>query len=386
MRPWQLLTQWPRVAPRTAEHIALWPANDQLTPILRDIRIAKSLTLPEWDTLIPQARCTWLLPRLALQLRELGLFETVPEAPRKHLESAELLAKRNALAVRWEINRIQAALQESGIPVILLKGAAYLMASLPPATGRLFADVDIMVPKATLNTVERALQRYGWNTTHLDPYDQRYYRMWMHELPPLKHARRHTVLDVHHTILPVTARLKPDPRKLLAAATPVEEQEELYVLAAPDMVLHSACHLFHDGEFEHGLRDLVDLDALLRHFQQQASFWKELLHRAEEINLLRPLYYALRYTRGVLGTPIPTEILEATERWAPPYLTRSLIDTFFLRALRPTHPSCEDSFSGVTRWALYMRSHYLRMPMHLLIPHLTRKAFRRNELQHVQQV
>jgi hypothetical protein len=32
------------------------------------------------------------------------------------------------------------------------------------------------------------------------------------------------------------------------------------------MVLHSATHLFYDGELNHGLRDLVDLDDLLRHF------------------------------------------------------------------------------------------------------------------------
>jgi len=26
-------------------------------------------------------------------------------------------------------------------------------------------------------------------------------------------------------------------------------------------------------------------------------------------------------------------------------------------------------------WLLYIRSHYLRMPLHLLVPHLARKAY-----------
>ena len=69
--------------------------------------------------------------------------------------------------------------------------------------------------------VEGALMLHGWSTTHHDAYDQRYYRKWMHELPPLKHNTRGTVLDVHHAILPVTARLKPDSRKLLAASRPI---------------------------------------------------------------------------------------------------------------------------------------------------------------------
>ena len=31
--------------------------------------------------------------------------------------------------------------------------------------------------------------------------------------------------------------------------------------------------------------------------------------------------------------------------------------------------------SRVSQFAMYVRSHYLRMPMHLLLPHLLRKQF-----------
>jgi len=48
----------------------------------------------------------------------------------------------------------------------------------------------------------------------------------------------------------------------------------------------------------------------------------------------------------------------------------------FNRALLPDHATCRPPFSGLARWLLYVRSHYLRMPFHLLIPHLTRKAWR----------
>ena len=43
-----------------------------------------------------------------------------------------------------------------------------------------------------------------------DPYDDAYYRRWMHELPPLIHRERDRMIDVHHTILPLTARITPD--------------------------------------------------------------------------------------------------------------------------------------------------------------------------------
>ena len=42
----------------------------------------------------------------------------------------------------------------------------------------------------------------------LTPYDDAYYRDHMHELPPLIHKERDRMIDVHHTILPLTARPK----------------------------------------------------------------------------------------------------------------------------------------------------------------------------------
>ena len=110
---------------------------------------------------------------------------------------------------------------------------------------------------------------HGWATSKTTAYDQRYYRRWMHELPPLRHISRQTMLDVHHAILPITARLKPDSAKLLAASRPIAGEPRLRVLAPVDMVLHSATHLFCNEDVGNGLRDLVDLDSLLREFAQR---------------------------------------------------------------------------------------------------------------------
>src|SRR5690606_30867577 len=150
------------------------------------------------------------------------------------------------------------------------------------------------------NEVEAALMLHGWTSTHHDAYDQRYYRTWMHELPPMQHIHRMTVIDVHHAILPETATCRPDPAKLMAAARPIEASNGLMTLAPVDMVLHSACHLFHESETDHGLRDLVDIDALLRHFGTMPDFWRHLPERARELELQRPLRYALRYARRIL--------------------------------------------------------------------------------------
>ncbi len=334
--------------------------------------------LARWDLLLRQARRADLLGTLAERLAMAGVLETVPRRPALHLASARRLAARHREIVRWDVRCLREELTELDCPIVLLKGAAYVMADLPPAVGRLFSDVDILVPRERLERVEAVLLSKGWAFSKLDAYDQRYYRQWMHELPPMHHTRRHSSLDVHHNILPSTAVVTPDARLLLEAARPVDGGGDgrLAILAPADMVLHSATHLFFDGELEHGLRDLVDLDALLRHFGSDGDFLPTLAQRAEQLGLGRPLYYAAWNCHRFLRTPLPEAWLQALAVQAPAWPGRDFMQACFDRALQPDHASCRDAFSGLARWLLYVRSHALRMPLHLLLPHLARKAWR----------
>jgi hypothetical protein len=260
---------------------------------------------------------------------------------------------------------------------VLLKGAAYVFAGLPAARGRLVTDIDILVPRDALVEVERALVAAGWEHMKLHPYDQRFYRQWSHELPPLRHHRRGSVIDVHHTILPVSGRLKPDATKLLDAARPLAGLP-LWTLSPEDMVLHGAAHLFQDGDLAGTVRDLVDADALLRHFGGHGpEFWDRLAPRARELGLARPLYYTLRFAHRLLETPIPARVLAEVDAVRPPAPVRALMDRLVTRSLLPLAGDHRTLGEESARLLLYIRSHWLRMPPGQLATHLVRKAARR---------
>src|SRR3546814_20445808 len=70
--------------------------------------------------------------------------------------------------------------------------------------------------RSRLDAVEAGLIAAGWEWVKPDHYDDQYYRRWMHELPPLIHKERDRMIDVHHTILPLTARQTPDAEALIA--------------------------------------------------------------------------------------------------------------------------------------------------------------------------
>lgn len=340
-----------------------------------------SLDEADWDLLIRQGRRANLLGRLAHSLRNRGRLEQLPAAPRHHLQSALLMVERQHQAMRWEVECILAAMEGRVEPVILLKGAAYIMAGLPAAQGRTFSDVDVLVPRALLAQTESQLMIHGWQGSHHDPYQQRYYRLWSHEIPPMRHVRRGATIDVHHGILPETSRTRCNNAAFMASPLPVEGMPGLYVLKPQDMLLHSATHLFHEGELGNGLRDLFDLDSLFRHFGQASGFWASLADRAQATGLGRPLYYAVRYTRNILGTPMPESFVESVARFAPPALVQAVQDACYLRALRPHHASCWSVGADLASRALYIRSHWLRMPLPMLAGHLIHQALARPKLQ-----
>lgn len=351
---------------------------DLLLDALRDPGRLEGYSDLQWDQLVRLARSADLLARLAALAQAAGLWERLPLQPRRHLESALRLAQRQQRELAFEAGHIASALEQTGVPLVLLKGAAYVLAGLQAAQGRMVSDVDILVPRAALADVEGALFQGGWVTATQSAYDERYYRTWMHELPPLTHVVRRTVLDVHHAILPITSRLHPDAALLLDGARRLRPGSCLHVLAPHDMVLHSAAHLMHEGEFERGLRGLVDLDALLCEFGAQPGFWPALVPRAVELDLTRPLFYALRYAKAFMCTPVPQAVQDALDQASGAHPGRRCLrwmDAACLRALRPVHPLAADRWTALARAFLYLRGHWLRMPPGLLLVHLTRKAF-----------
>lgn len=351
----------------TTDHLSgLWRAEQ-----------APELTLRGWEDMLGQARRSRLQARLALHFEERGWLAQVPPGPATYLSIGKLAAERQRREVEWELDRIDAALSGVDTPVVVLKGAAYLLAGLPPGQGRLFSDIDIMVARDRLPQAEAAMLAAGWAPEPHDDYDDLYYRRWSHELPPLKHVQRGTFLDMHHTISPPTSRYVVSGETLLKRAVPARPGHRLLVLCPEDMVLHSVVHLIQEGEFDAGLRDLLDIQDLIRHFEAKPGFWSRLLDRAKELGLETPLSLALTQLRRRLAWQPPPSKTARLADLDRRIIVRPLMAHLLSLALAPHHPSCDSRASEIARLALYIRSHYLRMPLLMVLPHLARKAWKR---------
>ena len=331
----------------------------------------------EWSDLVPAARSAGILARLARLLEREGVFHDLPVRVANHLAGAVRAADANQRIILWELDRVERALRDCAVRPIALKGAGYALAGLTAAEGRVFSDLDLLVPRQDLEEVERLLAVGGWRSQDLDDYDQRYYRAWMHEIPPLRHRVREVEVDIHHNLLPLTGRVALDAGLLHASARPSASRRTL-VLAPPDMVLHSAAHLFFGGEFERGLRDLSDVHLLLGEFTRtEPDFWTNLVDRSMQLGLARPLFYALRFCVRLFGTPVPDEVLVSLGARRPNALARVAMDWAVPLALVPDASDERQMRKGLARRLLWSRSHWLRMPPGMLAYHLVRKSWKR---------
>jgi hypothetical protein len=216
--------------------------------------------------------------------------------------------------------------------------------------GRFIGDLDILAPRAMMDQVEMLLLSAGWEWVKDDAYDQSYYRQWMHELPPLIHRDRDRMIDVHHTILPLTARPRPDAEAMIADAAPLATG--LYMLSAEDRVCHAAAHMLADGDLAGGLRNLWDIHCLLADADPE-----RLDVRAELHQLGRQVRQARRLAQALYGTG-PTRL----SLWDRIVAARLLGRDGWGRERR-----------RLLGFAFYIRSHWLRMPPLMLARHLWTK-------------
>lgn len=345
-----------------------------LIQVLSEPQRLLKLDKAQWQTLLAQANVCQLVGRLNY-LMDLYHYSK-PSYVKWHLESAYKIAEKQRKQAIVEFLEVPNALKSISTQLIFLKGAAYIAKKLPCSFGRTFSDIDVLVKKEELKKIENILKFSNWLKSEVDDYDEKYYRTWMHEIPPLYHVSRGSVLDVHHNILPSTNKHTPNITSFSFAQVEVENVGKINTLDDIDLCIHMAVHLFTESEFHNGLRDISDFDMLLRHFQlAQPNFVTQLIQRAKFLGLYDYTRLAIRYSHMKFTTPING--IGLNDLTSESVFLTTFQDFCFQNIFKPNHSSCRDWKMAVAEFFLYWRGHLIRMPLRLLIPHLARKSYMR---------
>lgn len=333
----------------------------KLISVLGQAEHASRLSDAEWNSVIRAARQTELLGQLGGVIYDTMPPESIPQRVKRAIDLELMTAQRRGEAALWEI-RVMRRLIPADIPIIALKGCAYVLANDKNATGRLYSDIDLLVDAEHLGRVESALISGGWKPSQVSAYDQKYYRNWMHEVPPMEHVRRHTTVDLHHAIIPPVSRFAFDPKLLRESA--VEVSPGLFVLSPADRCLHSVAHAFLEGVSAKALRDLYDIARLMRQHFSTNTARQALFSRANQLGLGAILSAALEASEALYG---------ADEKRRTPKSVRARFLTLAAQnAIQPT-----TLLGTLMEQLLLAHSHWMKMPVGILVPHLLRKSWLR---------
>jgi len=351
-----------------------------LIKVLQSPKIIKGFSSKDWNLLLRQANSAKMLARLAYSFTAHDVMSAVPEKTLNHINSEHVKVAHLHTQVNQEVQELNLLFNRLNIKAIYLKGTAYLLADLPLTQGRFFSDIDILLNQGDISKVEIALKCQGWKSQKTDDHDQAYYRNYMHEIPPMQHIMRGTVIDIHHNILPVCNDNTIDISLLSDDALEVDcdntHTSHSYVLTPAAMFLHSAIHLFHEGELEQGLRGLSDLDILLSHFEEnETNFSQQLICLAKKIKQQQSLFYALRYLTKIFNRELSKNAQVFMDNYQHKSPNLATVDFIFINLFTAHHSTTASWHFSLAAQLAYWRGHLLRMPLSLLIPHLLKKSW-----------
>ena len=343
-----------------------------ISAVLLEPKRGLRFDLDTWQSVILVLREEKLLATLYHLALETAVFEHYPEFAQRHLYSASIYASRQSKQIFYEALLLQELLEKNGVTPIFLKGANYTLRSSRNSQGRICSDIDVLVKVEELDSCESLLLSQNWHSEKLTQYDEQYYRQWTHEIPPLIHPFRGTVLDVHHNLyLPISGR---SPKIELFINELEFTADNFAVLKIPQTVMHSIIHLFMNENFSSGMRDLFDIYRLIEEHSDE-SFWKDITVLARQSHFLVELQYCLVALETIFSFDAPEYVSIALHDNQLSWPQKIWAKHIFVNAILPQHPLISLNRQHFASSVAYFRGHWVKMPKTVLVKHFVVKMY-----------
>lgn len=324
-------------------------------------QFVRNATPIDWTMLVHQCREQALLGSAYLYLQQ--HHNKLPADVLSHFESGKIYADKQHQTMVLELLMLEQALAHADYPILLVKGVAYRLHRFGFAAGRVFSDLDLLVPADKIQTTVEKLQAAGFMDSTEHDYDRRYYLEWSHQHPPLRHYTRGSEVDLHHTIFFAKSSVVVDIKRFIANSKPIESS--CFSLPAPaDMFVHSCLHLFFQEEHHKIIKDLVDLFELYNSISDKQSIVESasLTNKPEVVahglNVLSELFKLQLSEQELL-------FIEQQTSWMSRQSLRYLISKL-------TGGSGYDKLAKIW-WVA--RGHLIKMPWYLLLYHSLAKVW-----------
>ncbi|MBI2865191.1 MAG: nucleotidyltransferase family protein [Chloroflexi bacterium] len=274
----------------------------------------------ECDDLIAMAGRHRLLPLVYRRSRK-HACRSLPPAVEQTLHRAYLLGVVANRRIYHHLARLLGAANESGLPIVVLKGACLAEVVYGDVALRPMTDLDLLfrwhdLPRLDYLTCSLGYTRPDGDLVALAEAGARHHFPILRQSngPPLElhwtiaHEDRHGVFIDQAEIEALWSRSLP--MTIAGVAT--------RMLAPEDLLLHSCLHLANNHLFAWaGLRGLVDLSLTVKKYGHQLG-WDAVERRARTWGAWHGVSLALWLARDWLGAPIPDPVAARLLAALPP--------------------------------------------------------------------
>jgi hypothetical protein len=238
----------------------------------------------------------------------LGLAETFGGTLVEWLAQDHGTTARGVAVQLLELDRVLAALDQRGVPVLVVKGPALAVQSAGSSVARGYGDIDLFVAPTSVEDARAVLLEQGWEprTFGSAPPGTWAWRHLLRTFNEIAFDGRASSVDLHWRLDPTPGAL-PDfadawSRRELVPVDGLPGMVAIPTLGPHDAFVHSCWHAAKD-EWR-WLRSLVDVHRLAR----QHAVWAGWTGPRSDL-ATRPVRNTLAVTEGLLGLPaaVPEE-------------------------------------------------------------------------------
>lgn len=231
------------------------------------------------------------------------------------------------LTLFQELKKILQVLNNQGIKVMVLKGAALAETVYGNPALRPISDLDLLIKKKDFMKAERQLVELGYTLTRIE-----FSKWWAERFAGERFYAKGNDLPIYvdmHWRITNYVWIRSDGRQ--AEVDRIWNNAQIariagvntLSLSVEDLILHTSIHLAIQ-HFNFRLIWLRDIGELIRHYQGRID-WQEIVDRARQLGIERPMHYSLKCSKELLKAQVPDKVLAELK----PLHTNSLETRFF---------------------------------------------------------
>jgi len=273
--------------------LACQPAEPLLT--------AKEVAEIDWLCVAEQINREQVVPNLFAALQRQGWPAFLPGDFRDYLSWIHEANTVQNRRIRAQILDLADILGGAGIPLVLLKGANWLMEAGDEIGDRQLTDIDLLVAPDACEAAVGTLKAAGFRAAALP---ETYARHFHHV--PLARPGNAVTIELHRHLGWQRHLLTPD--EVIAAAEPFGEVASIGIMSPAHRFIFGCLHAqlqnmgYGSGMFS--LRDLMDIRHLLEH-KADALDWPAIAAFGRERGIYPYLALPLHLARHLLGVAVP---------------------------------------------------------------------------------